>query len=197
MLIGAAGFLVYKSHNTKATTNSTTAKSVATGPYTGWAQYTSKVGGFSLKYPKDWTASGINSNPSDDSLNENSTSVQLFSPTTENQGTCVVLDVLQNGQSTTSETVSSSEEVADLGSGLKVYQIKETWRTPTYANLVVTDNGTSSVMKLANGNSLSSTAGYDCNQNSLDILKLTYDQQIAANDYKQALQILKSIQLTN
>lgn len=71
-LIGVVGFMVYKNHNKKATTNSvaatTTTKPSTTrqaktttqtpDPYAGWASCADSVEGSSFKYPSTWTLTG-------------------------------------------------------------------------------------------------------------------------------------------
>lgn len=112
-LIGGVGFMVYKNHNKKPSTNSvattTTTKPAATetkpttqapDPYAGWKTYTSPLkSGLSFKYPADWDFTPNTSVPAPNNLGgvENdsvlrSAKIQGTYGTVTNQYMCVSID---------------------------------------------------------------------------------------------------------
>jgi cytoskeletal protein RodZ len=99
-LIGVVGWMVYKNHHrtsaasttksansvktTSSSTNSSTTKTnEASNPYAGWQTYTSKSGGYTIKYPSDWTIEGFSSSQNSaiqaSNLTGNENSILLYS----------------------------------------------------------------------------------------------------------------------
>lgn len=114
VLIGVAGWFVYKNHNKKpainsvaattttkpTTTQTTSATQTAPDPYAGWKTYTSPLkSGLSFKYPADWDFTPSTTTPSPNNLGgvENdsvlrSAKVQGTYGTVTNQYMCVSID---------------------------------------------------------------------------------------------------------
>src|SRR5665213_540179 len=55
VLIGGAGWLVYKNHSKAKPAASASTSSTGTGAYKGWKSFCSSYGGLCLDYPPAWT----------------------------------------------------------------------------------------------------------------------------------------------
>ncbi len=166
--------------------------------------FTSTLGGFTIKYPSDWVVEGVKTvdliNKDNGSPNQTSDFIYLHSKypsrdaITENymgmelrivdSGSIADNYLLRNG--------NNGNIIATLDNGLMLYQQISTFSGKDVAVLALTKNGYS-IVDLPNGKKLISLSTFNCAGGDLSNLKLTYDEQLQSVEYKQAIEILKSI----
>jgi prepilin-type N-terminal cleavage/methylation domain-containing protein len=204
-LIGGVGFMVYKNHNKKAVTNSaatttstkptTTETKPATkaDPYAGWKSFTSNAGGFSLKYPADWTIT-------DNTAGSNEEQAFLLqSPDKDYGSVLLAFDVLNKTQEGTLPQYTVDSSVQNLSNGFRIWTDKMKWSSKSYNNnqefdcarLRFLDKSANSDVTLANSKYLSSQGGFCMNQNSYTTK--SYQEQLTSQEIQDSLKIYTSL----
>lgn len=205
-LIGGAGFVAYKNHNKKPTANpvatTTTTKpdpaetqliTQATDPYAGWKSFTSDAGGFSLKYPADWTIA-------DNTPGSNEEQAFLLrSPIKDYGSVWLTFDVLNKAQQGTPPQYPVDSSIQSLSNGLRIWTSKMSTSSKIYnnyqrfdcASLRLLDKSTNSDVVLANSRYLSSQGGFCMPQNSYTTK--SYQDQLTSQEIQDSIKIYASV----
>jgi len=211
MLVGGAGFYVYErqqktnsqSNSSQTGTNTTPQPEPQVDPYAGWKSYTSTVGGFSFKYPSSWGLSGFQGdNPVDASqMNGTEYLVRLMSNSAQGQSAKVGnFGVQFNVRSGPADKVGydtyGNGTTTVLVNGLTLWEEKEqlNYATgPSVATCPSMQVGTDSSYSthLPNGKYLEVYGSFCWAQGQTTAM--TYSQQRASMEWKDAVNIIKSI----
>lgn len=161
-------------------------------PTANWKTYRSAIGNFSLKYPNDWVTQGYQG--SNLSFSENSDLVRFFSRQPSKDAVngdyiCVEFRINSNDN----YQLKDGTVIANLDNGLKIYQRRENYAARESARAWLTDDKLTSLIDLPNGKKLLTYLEFNCTQGDLDSIRLSYEQQVQSQEYKQGLEIFKSI----
>ncbi len=164
-------------------------------PTANLTTYRSKIGDFNLKYPNDWFTQGFDGGK--ENFNEYSNPVRFCSRKPSKDAIsgdymCVIFDISTRDK----YLLKDGAAIATLDNNLKLYQIKSTHSGKEYVELFLTRDGYSTVA-LSKGTIVKASASFNYAQGDVSSLKLSYEQQIASSQYKQAIEILKSINFDN
>lgn len=210
ILIGVIGWLVYKNHHKSTTTKNTattssskpksTTSSTSNNPYAGWNTYTSKLGGFTLKYPASWNITGFQGyNPVDKNQftgNESELYISKYPETTTQNNFGVTVNVNAQAPTATPYNDYPNGTTKVLPNGITLWQEKQNINDangPTTVSCPTMNIGTDDTysMKLANGKYLSISGSFCWAQRMTS--SDTYQEQINSSAWADAVNIIKSV----
>lgn len=148
--------------------------------------------GFSFKYPSDWKGQGNRGLATSD-FTGTADHLQFFSnPLPGGNSKDYMCVELTLDSKDAYELSGGNIAVPNLGNNFSLYQ-KKMIETKSYVWSWLTHGEPYSIVDLPNGKKILSTIIYSCTEGDVDQSTLSYEQQIQSKEYKQAIDIFKSI----
>lgn len=197
----AAASSTVPTYKKKTSTNTTTTPSANTSSmYTGWHTYSSKLGGFTLKYPAGWSVVGFQSGNvvTGNQLNGNENEIYIseYSEATRENNLGVTVNLTTSEPAVTPYDTYPNGTTEKLSNELTLWQEKQ---SVNYATGPATDTcpmlniGTdkSYSFQLGNGKYLAISGSY-CWAQGMNT-NYSYQQQLASSAWGNAVNIIKSV----
>lgn len=212
-VIGVAGWLVWQHHHqqkkaatsSSSTTTQTNKQSSGTqtaDPYAGWKTYRSNLGSFTLRYPTTWELSGfrgetpVGSLYSTGEMNGQENIIRLVN--TEDSKNQFLMDITLSSQPTNDYDKYSDGTTASLTNGLTLWthSQQDPGTSGSVGNCpdIQLVSGTDFIAKLSNGTSLSLNGSFCVGRSTPTY---TYTQQVSSVSFRDAKQIVGSIEPSN
>lgn len=213
-VVGAGAYYlgISKSSNLASINNTNTTPGISptsvANENANWKTFNSEQGGFTVKYPSDWEAKMFEEIKYDTNRSESGFSFYSKLPQRDAvMGDYMCVDFrIRTGKWSLGMIQSKDNDVpggyqrlqngADLtmlDNNFKVIESKNNLEDKDYVTLNVTSDKNIYPVDLPNGKQLSVIATFNCIEGDINNIQLTYDQQLQSKDYKQAIEILKSI----
>ena len=161
-----------------------------------WKTYLSEKGGFSFQYPPNWHVIGFLDQKEEKALSAKADLIYFYSP--RNQlGDYMCMDIYLNNTSENPDPLE--DDITNLPNGFEIFQNKQNHLSPSgyvHPRLIVGEK----FKRQFTGNSFLAVAGFNCDEHDDEgnqiSSKLTFDQQIKSEEYRQILEIYKSFKFT-
>lgn len=150
-----------------------------------WKTYNNSKLGFSFKYPPDWKIT--------DYMNNDNSVLYLNSPTLPGGNSKDYFQVEFRLTSKDDYALTGGSIVSDLGNNFSLYQKKEIYGGKDGVRSNLTDKDQRSLVTLPNGKKLLASIIYSATEGDLGQSSISYDGQLASTEYKEAINIFKSI----